>query len=340
MKGRHETTPAKASTAHFENPADAEAAKTVAEGLAAGVDVFGDFDDEATSTSTAAAPAPAAAAADATDAGASADEAGQDLDDAGDTASQEAAAAAAEDAAAAQAAEASRQAANEADQAAKATPDQPAAQAQAQAPQPFKVKSAQELAEAEKALMTEKAEAFEKYSNGTMTAAEYSEVDSRVMKGLIALASETALANANAQTALQASEQALANVKQLAKTQGLDYDANQEAATQFDNVVEMLSKDPVAAALSDADFFSKAHATVLLLRGMTPTAQAPAPAPAAAAKPRQDMTGPITLRQIPAAATPNATGGVVEQLSRLDGLDFEDAVGVMPRQQRDQWLDS
>lgn len=335
MKGRNDITPAKASTAHYENPADAEAAKAVADGLAAGEDVFGDFDDDAATASAATAPAPAAAAA-ADDAAAGANDADQDLDDGDDTAIQEAAAAAEADATA-QAAESSRQAANEAEQATKPAPDP----TPAPAPQQFKVKSAKELADAEKALLGEKAEAFERYSNGAMTAAEYSEVDSRVMKGLIGLASETALAQANAQTALQASEQALANVKQLAKTQGLvDYDADQEAATQFDNVVDMLSKDPKAAALSDADFFGKAHATVLLLRGLTPPAAAPAPAPAAAAKPRQDMTGPITLRQLPAAATPNATGGVAEQLSRLEGLDFEDAVGAMSRQQRDQWLDS
>lgn len=335
MKGRNDITPAKASTAHYENPADAEAAKAVADGLAAGEDVFGDFDDDAATASAAAAPAPAAAAAD-DGAAAGADDASRDLDDGDDTANQEAAAAAEADAAA-QAAEASRQAANEAEQATKPTPDP--TPAPSPAPQQFKVKSAKELADAEKALLGEKAEAFERYSNGTMTAAEYSEVDSRVMKGLIGLASETALAQANAQTALQASEQALANVKQLAKTQGLvDYDADQEAATQFDNVVDMLSKDPKAAALSDADFFSKTHATVLLLRGLTPPATAPATA--APAKPRQDMTGPITLRQLPAAATPNATGGVAEQLSRLEGLDFEDAVGAMSRQQRDQWLDS
>ena len=43
---------------------------------------------------------------------------------------------------------------------------------------------------------------------------------------------------------------------------------------------------------------------------------------------------------MPAAATPNTGGGVAEQLGRLNGLDFEDAVGAMSRQQRDQWLDS
>ena len=64
MKGRNDTTPAKADTGHFENPADAEAAKQVAAGLAAGEDVFGDHDNDAgTPMTTAAAPAPAPAPA-------------------------------------------------------------------------------------------------------------------------------------------------------------------------------------------------------------------------------------------------------------------------------------
>lgn len=325
MKGRDQTTPAKADTGHFENPADAEAAKQLAAGLAAGEDVFGDNDnDDGTPMTTAAAPAPAPAADDAG--------AAEDLDS--DAAGEQAAAADAD--AAAQAAETARQAAN----------TEAAVQKPAPAPAPvpqFKTKTTAELAAAQKALLDKKAEAFDKYSVGTMTAAEYSAVDSEVMLGLMGIASETALAQANTQTALQASEQALADVKTLAKSQGLiDYDADQEAGTQFDNVVDMLARDPKVAALSDAEFFTKAHNMVLTLRGHTPGASnAPAAAPAPGpATPRADMTGPITLRTIPAAATPNTGGGVAEQLGRLQGLDFEEAVGALGRQQRDAWLDS
>ena len=50
--------------------------------------------------------------------------------------------------------------------------------------------------------------------------------------------------------------------------------------------------------------------------------------------------GIVTLRNLPAAATPNTGGGLTEQLSRLDGLDFQEAVGALPKAQRDAWLDS
>lgn len=322
MKGRNDTTPAKADTGHFENPADAEAAKQVAAGLAAGEDVFGDNDnDDGTPMTGAPAPAPAAEATPPAAAPAAEDlDAGENLeaqDNASTTQTQE------------------------------ATPPAPAP-APTPAPAPpvlqFKTKTAAELAAAQKALLDKKAEAFDKYSVGTMTAAEYSAVDSEVMLGLMGIASEAALAQANTQTALNASEQALADVKALAKSQGLvDYEADESAGVQFDNVVDMLAKDPKMAALSDADFFSKAHNLVLTMRGHTPpaTGNAPAPSPTPSpAKPRQDMTGPITLRSMPAAATPNTGGGVAEQLGRLNGLDFEEAVGSMSRQQRDAWIDS
>lgn len=327
MKGRNDTTPAKADTGHFENPADAEAAKQVAAGLAAGEDVFGDNDnDDGTPMTTAAAPAPAPAVVPAAD-DATTTTAAEDLDG--------------EDLTADDGATATTLEAQEA-----AAPAAAPAPAPAPAPVPqFKTKSATELAAAQKALLDKKADAFDKYSVGTMTAAEYSAVDSEVMLGLMGIASEAALAQANTQTALQASEQALADVKKLAKSQGLvDYEADESAGVQFDNVVDMLAKDPKMAALSDAEFFGKAHNLVLAMRGHTPGASnAPAPAPAAQTgkpAPRQDMTGPITLRSMPAAATPNTGGGVAEQLGRLNGLDFEDAVGAIPRQQRDQWLDS
>ena len=326
MKGRNDTTPAKADTGHFENPADTEAAKQVAAGLAAGEDVFGDNDNDDGTPMTAAAPAPAAEAeapaaqpaADAEAGNLDADESLEAQDDASATqqvTAQEAAAAPA-----------------------------PAAVAPAPAAMPqFKTKAPAELAAAQKALLDKKAEAFEQYSVGTMTAAEYNAVDSEVMLGLMGVASETALAQANTQAALQASEQALANVKALAKSQGLiDYEADESAGQQFDNVVDMLAKDPKMAALPDAEFFTRAHNLVLTMRGHTPGAgNSPAPAtPTGKPAPRTDMTGPITLRTIPAAATPNTGGGVYEQLGRLNGLNFEEAVGALSRQQRDAWMDS
>lgn len=329
MKGRDQTTPAKADTGHFENPADAEAAKQVAAGLAAGADVFGDNDDDDGTPMTADTQASAPEAA--------ADDAGSAEDGLGDNGADDPGASGDEGAAGQTAADTTSQAVANADPAAQA-----AAAVPASTPLQFKTKAPTELAAAQKALLDKKADAFEKYSVGHMTAAEYNAVDSEVMLGLMSIASETALAQANTQTALQASEQALAEVKKLAKSQGLiDYEADAEAGAQFDNVAEMLAKDPGAAKLSDLDFFTRAHTLVLAMRGHAQPAPGAAPAIASAKPPvRADMTGPITLRTIPAAATPNTNGGVAEQLGRLHGLDFEDAVGGMNRQRRDEWLDS
>jgi hypothetical protein len=49
---------------------------------------------------------------------------------------------------------------------------------------------------------------------------------------------------------------------------------------------------------------------------------------------------PLTLGNVPAAAQPNGTGGINEELSRLNGLDFQERIGAMPKAQRDAWLDS
>lgn len=328
MKGRDESTPAKPNTSHFENPADAEASKALADGLAAGADVFGDMDDDPEPASVAS--GDSGGANEGADAGNANDDTGgadDDLDvDAGAK---------------------SAPLTTEAQQATlppAAAEAPPAASNPQPQPQPqYKTKSLDDLAAAQKALFAEKAEAFDQYSTGTMTAAEYSAVDSRVMTSLVSLASETALANANAQAAMQASEAALESIKALAKEQGLIDYADQATAGQFDDAVVMLAKNPKMAQLSNADFFAKAHDMVLMMNGHATSGRTSAPvATAPTGKPpaRQDSTGPITLRALPTAATPNTNGGVAEQLGRLSGLDFEDAVGSMGRAQRDAWLDS
>ena len=188
-------------------------------------------------------------------------------------------------------------------------------------------------------MLANRTDAFQKYSDGTMSADEYAKADMEAMTALMTLAREGALQDATMQTAMQQSEQALAQVKALAVQQhGLDYDKDTKAATQFDQAAEILAKDPDMAKLPDGEFFGKVHNMVLFMRGITPTA-APTPAQAAA-QVRTDMRAPITLRNMPTAATPNTGGGLSEQLGRLGGLDFEDAVGNLPKAQRDQWLDS
>jgi hypothetical protein len=315
MKGRSDTTPAKADTGHFENPADADAIKAVEAARAAGTDPFGDMDED--EPAAAASPEPSEQTEG---------ETGLDTDDL-DALDDDGSAA--------------TDAAPPEQQTAAETPAEPAEQPTAQPVVQYKTRSAKELAESQAATLTERTEAFKAFSDGTMTAEEYAEIDAKAMTTLMAIASERALQEAGAQTALQESEAALASIKALAVKQGhVDYDKDSKAATQFDQASAILGADPEMAKLPDAEFFGKVHSMVLFMRGITAPAIGPGATPAAKPAARQDMRGPTTLRGIPAAATPNTGGGLSEQLGRLNGLDFEDAVGSLSRSQRDQWLDS
>lgn len=319
MKPRDATAPPKADTGTFENPNDAAVLADMQARQQAGEDVFGDHDEPGDDTTAAPAPGPAPAPEPAPPAPAPAEE---ELDDATNAAPAPAPEPAPAPAAAAP------------------TP----APAPTTAPAPpvlqFKTRPADQIQTEQDALLKEKGEAFKAYSDGTMTPEDFAAVDAKVTQGLMRIASEQALAAASAQTALQSSENALEGLKRIAKEQGhVDYDADPSAAAQFDAMAEALAKDPAIAALPDAQFFEKVHNTVLAVRGITPGA-APAPAPTPAA-PREDMKpGIVTLRGVPAAATPNTGGGLTEQLGRLQGLDFQEAVGALPKAQRDAWLDS
>lgn len=246
--------------------------------------------------------------------------------------------------------EASRQAAEEAATAAKAN-EQQQAEATAPAPAPsastlnFKTRSPQEMAAAEEALQAKKHEAFKKYSDGEMSAEDFAKVDTEVMRGLMGLASELALYQAAQQSAEQAAKTALERVRGAAKTEGLiDYEKDNDAKTEFNAAVEMLSKLPSTANLDDHAFYQRAHSIVLANRGLSakPAAAAPA-APAPQPPNRKAPAAPPTLRGVPNAATANVNGGVEEELSRLaatNPLEFQRRIGAMPKAQRDAYLDS
>lgn len=323
MKGREDTTTQKPDTASFENPADLAALEAIKASEAAGGDPFGDLDDD-DGTSTAAPPTPPPA--DATDPdgeGNTADAAPKQPADTG-TAEELAAAQDATDEAARLAAETAAAAAA------------PAPAAPAPVPLKFNTKTPAELQAAQTALLDEQDAAFEKYSDGTMTAKEYSAVQRKVTLELGELTAQHALLQASQQTVQQSQLSAIDSLKARAKSV-LDYDADPEAVEEFNRSAAMLASDPKNASLTPSQLFDKAHGLVLHMRGITPTATPAAPAPPA---PREDMKGPITLRGVPAAAMPNTTGGVNEELSRLNGLDFEERIGAMPRAQRDAYLDS
>lgn len=318
MKARDEITQPKPTTGHFENPADADAMKAVTEARLSGEDPFGD-EDASAPVVVQQVEAPADEPTDDQVEAASAEPADEG-DEAGGSSSAPPETAPAEQPAV-----------------------EPAAAIAPVVPTPhvkYKTRTAKELADAQAAVLTARTEAFKEYSDGTLSAEEYAKADMEAMQTLMTLTRESALQEATAQTSIQQSESALTQVKAQAKLQGLDYDTDTKAATQFDQAAEVLAKDPDMAKLPDAEFFGKVNEMVFFMRGVKPIAAA-APKVAPNLPPaRADMKAPITLRGVPAAATPNTGGGLGEQLGRLGGLDFEDAVGALGRAQRDAWLDS
>lgn len=336
MKARNEVTAPKPDTATFENPADQQVLQETAAALAAGGDPFGDLDDPTPAPAPSpegGAPAPAPAPAEAT--------AKDDADDLDEPAAPTPAPAPAAEAPAAPTPPAP-------------APEPPPAPAPAptQAPTPapapqappvlnFRTRPASEIKAEQDALLKRKAEAFQEYSDGTMTAEAFAKVDAEVMQGMLRIGSEMTLAQASAQTVAATEESAIEAIKQTSKAAGhIDYDADPAAVDQFNAAVDLVAKDPRAAKMSLDEFYGKAHSLVLTMRGIS-AGGAPSPAPAPAPAPaRQDMAPPTTLRNVPAAATPNTGGGLTEQLSRLSGQEFEAALAAMPKAQRDAWMDT
>lgn len=335
MKNRDETTPPRADASTFDNPADQAVMEQVSATLAAGGDPFGDNDPPEGEGATPPPPSPAPAPSPSP---AEVDDEDEVLADETATAPAPAPEPAPSPAAAATTAGESEAAAPAAPAAAPATP-QPAP------PPPvlqFKTRSEKDLLTEQDQLMTKKANAFKEYSDGTLSAEDFAKVDAEVMQGLLRIGSERTLAQASALSMAATQEQAIEQIKATARTAGqIDYDADPSAIDQFNAAIDMVGRDPKAATMSHEEFYGKAHALVLAARGISATAAAPSPAPAPApAVPRKDEAGPITLRTLPAAATPNTGGGITEQLSRLQGLEFEDAIAALPKAQRDAWMDS
>ncbi len=113
----------------------------------------------------------------------------------------------------------------------------------------------------------------------------------------------------------------------------LDY-ADAKAQSQFNTALQILHNDPANANRSFKAIAKEAHATVLAIRGIAtarakPAAAAPA-APAARATPKP----PVTLRDLPSAATPNSGGSLLDNMSKLSGAAYEKAYSKLTDAQK------
>lgn len=316
-------------TGTFSNAAEEAELRRINEARERGEDVFGDYDDEP-AAAAAPAPAPAAEPAAAPSQAAAADDPPAEDPD-GDDEPQAAAAPAA--------APAPAEPAQAAAPAAAPAPEPAAPPAQA-APGPveFQTLTRDELKTQQDALLAKQDKDFAEFDEGTITREEYQKRQRENTQTTMQLAQQAALLEANEQNRLAAQRSTLDRIKTSAKQANLiDYD-DEAAAAEFDAALRFVSSVPANQALAFDALADKAHKMVLVQRGVALPAAAPAPASAPA--PRVPPAAPITLSQLPAAATPNANGGVDEQLSRLHGQDFEAAIAAMPKDKRDAWMDS
>lgn len=294
--------------------AEAEVLAATAAAIAAGQDPFGDDgeDEEADSTTTAAAAAvdeEEGEKATTTEEAANSDKSGED--DAADE-----------------------------DDGADLTPEQLAAIAGEDTPEPasaprYKTADPADLQAQRAEQIGIKAKALKDLMDGVIEPEEYSRIETEVADKLEELAVQRTLHAANVQTEQQAQEAALDRIILAAKKAGeVDYRADPKAAKQFDTAMAMLAQD--GESRTYAELVEEAHKAVLAIRGIKP---APAPSPAATpAQPRENGKGPMTLRNVPAAETPNSGGGWKEQLAALSGQAYEEAFAKLSPGQRAELL--
>lgn len=312
-------------TGTFNNAADEAELARIQAAQAAGVDVFGDTDDEPDAAAApATADANAQAAADAVD-----DQDDTDDDQAGDADPQSAA-----------------DTPPEGEPAAEPAAQQADAEPEAVAPAPqYVTPTRQELQTKRDELLGQKDALFAEFDEGAISREDYLKRQRDLDTQLLTLAEQGALIQANEQALINAQQAKLNSIKALAKASGaIDYDADESAAAEFDAAMQFVSAIPSNAKLRFNALADKAHAMVLAQRGIAapqasqnPAPAAPAPGPA---QPRTMQKPPLTLSGLPNAATANANGGMDDQLSRLHGPAFEAAIASMPKEKRDAWMDS
>lgn len=279
--------------------AEAEVLAATAAALAAGGDPFGDNDEDE---------APAA--------GAAADD-GDDEPEAGAAADEEGAEAAAED----------------------LSPEALAAVAgDDEAPAPaaprYTTDDLAGLAAQRTELTATKAKALKDLMDGVIEPEEYSRIEGEVSDKLDALTVQRTLHEANVQTDAQQQAGVLDTIMRAAKKAGeVDYATDAKAARQFDTAMKMLADD--GEKRSYAELAADAHAMVLAARGVAKVESVTTPTPA---KARENGKGPMTLRNVPAAAVANTGGGWMEQLNSLSGQDYEAAFARLTPAQRAQLL--
>lgn len=191
-------------------------------------------------------------------------------------------------------------------------------------------------------LLKDKAAAMKKLMDGEIDADEFAQTEARISDALEDLTAQRiraeTLLEANKQAAQQYQQKAIQRLISQSKSQ-IDYAADVKAQRQFDAALTAIQTDPDNAAKDYADLLGEAHKIVLALRGITATKGSEVADAIQKAQRKPEGTPPVTLRNIPAAATANANGDMLEQMSRLSGQEYEAAFARLSPAQRRTLLD-
>jgi hypothetical protein len=204
----------------------------------------------------------------------------------------------------------------------------------------FNAKVPEDYAAQRKALLAKKNDALKELMDGTIEAEAYAAIENEVATDLEELAAQ----RIRAETLLEANTQTEAayqnsQIKLLIKRTAdeVDYANDEKARKQFDQSMAILAQDPGSNGMSYLDLINTTHKMVAALRGVTTKAPPAEKTPREERKP--DGEAPITLRNLPAAATSNSNGNMIDQIGRLKGPDYEQAFAKLSPQQRRAMLD-
>ncbi len=193
---------------------------------------------------------------------------------------------------------------------------------------------------AERAKLTTKEQEIEdKWTAGDLTDAERNKQmaglrDERDELTRLQTRAET-LADMNKQRQVEHQSRVLRTLADSSKKAGqLDY-SDAKVGAAFDRMLHAVAGDPDNASKSYAEIAQMTHDALCAARGVKPAAAAaPAPAQAGAPVARKAPDAPITLRNLPAAATPNTGGDQLQAMAHLKGQAYQDAFNrLSPAQQ-------
>ena len=188
-------------------------------------------------------------------------------------------------------------------------------------------------------LVKEKAGLMKKLMDGEIDADEFAANEARISDSLEDLTAQRiraeTLQEANVQS--QAQYQRREIQKLIAKSKAeVDYTTDIKAQKQFDMALQAVATDSDNAGKDYSEILAEAHKVVLALRGVTSKGQVVEQA----IKSRiPEGRPPVTLRNIPTAATANANGNMLDQIGRLTGQAYQDAFSKLSQTQRRALLD-